>query len=223
MIKQHQITGLLYLCKTSTNDPKKYLGSGLYWKRHLKSHGKNVHTIWMKLFEDQEEIISTATFLSNYFDVVKSKDRFGNKKWANLEIENGIEGMPAGTNRGDEFKKKSKINNAGQKNPSFGSFWWTDGVNEIKSRECPTIGNWTRGRSKYLKNKISNAKNNQSTGKKNGNYDHRLHKFMNVVTKESITMTKYEFCELKGLCHIGINRLVRGVKTKYKDWVIAKE
>lgn len=37
MIKQHEITGLKYLCKTTRKDPLKYNGSGRYWKPHIKN------------------------------------------------------------------------------------------------------------------------------------------------------------------------------------------
>ena len=40
MLKEHLVTGLKYLCKTSTTNPKRpyyYVGSGIYWKKHLKN------------------------------------------------------------------------------------------------------------------------------------------------------------------------------------------
>ena len=56
MIKKHKITGLKYLCKTTGKDPIKYLGSGTYWKRHLKEHGTEVETVWCQLFENKDQI-----------------------------------------------------------------------------------------------------------------------------------------------------------------------
>ena len=40
-VKTHQVTGLKYLGQTSKSDPHKYTGSGKYWLRHIKQHGKN--------------------------------------------------------------------------------------------------------------------------------------------------------------------------------------
>ena len=37
-IKQHSITGKLYLGKTTKQNLIKYTGSGKYWLRHLKVH-----------------------------------------------------------------------------------------------------------------------------------------------------------------------------------------
>lgn len=42
--KTHKDTGLKYLGKTIAKDPYSYLGSGVYWTRHLESHGNNVET-----------------------------------------------------------------------------------------------------------------------------------------------------------------------------------
>lgn len=86
MIKQHKITGLKYFCKTTKKDPVKYLGSGVYWREHLKEHGKFVQTIWCKLFDDKLELKEFAEFFSEEFDIVKSP------LWANKKLENGLDG-----------------------------------------------------------------------------------------------------------------------------------
>ena len=44
MIKTHNKTGKKYLCMTSREDYDVYLGSGVYWLRHLKKHGKDIKT-----------------------------------------------------------------------------------------------------------------------------------------------------------------------------------
>ena len=170
MIKKHKITGLLYFCKTAKNNPKKYLGSGMYWKRHIKQHGKNVETLWYEKFNDKESLIEFATFFSELFDIVNDVDNTGKKVWANLEIENGINGMPVGTDRGINFKEKAKVNNAGNKNPSYGIYWWNNGIEEVKSKICPE--GWVRGRSPKLKQVVSNTIKscNNRSGKNNSSY-----------------------------------------------------
>jgi hypothetical protein len=47
MVKTHSVTGMRYLCKRVTTSDSKaisYNGSGKYWKRHLKVHGKHINT-----------------------------------------------------------------------------------------------------------------------------------------------------------------------------------
>ena len=87
MIKQHEITGLKYLCKTIGKDPIKYKGSGTHWKSHIKKYGtKFVKTLWYKLYADIDELRNVAIALSDMYDVVDSSE------WANLKPENGLDG-----------------------------------------------------------------------------------------------------------------------------------
>lgn len=86
-IKQHKVTKMLYLGKTTAKDPHRYMGSGRYWKNHIKAHGKEyVVTLWCQLFNDESSLISAALELSRCFNVVQSS------QWANLKEENGVDG-----------------------------------------------------------------------------------------------------------------------------------
>ena len=63
---------LKYLGKTQ-NDPFKYKGSGVHWKRHLKKHNfksKDIKTI--VIFETicKEELKKMGLFFSNFYNVV---------------------------------------------------------------------------------------------------------------------------------------------------------
>ena len=58
MIKTHNKTGLKYLCKCTNRDPYKYKGSGVYWKRHLKEHGRDITTEVIFQTEDLDEFNS---------------------------------------------------------------------------------------------------------------------------------------------------------------------
>jgi hypothetical protein len=85
-IKQHSITGLKYFGKT-TQDLHTYLGSGKYWLRHIKKHGKDrVITIWCQLFTDKDLLVEYALKFSSDNNIVESKE------WANLVPENGLDG-----------------------------------------------------------------------------------------------------------------------------------
>jgi len=85
-IKQHTVTGKLYFGKTTKN-PESYAGSGKYWLAHINKHGKNhVETLWYCLFYDKDDCVSFAQHFSKQHDIVNSDD------WANLMVENGLNG-----------------------------------------------------------------------------------------------------------------------------------
>ena len=96
MIKRHQITGLMYFCKTGTRDPLRYHGSGKYWKNHLKVHGRHIETLWHQRFDDKENLVEFALFFSEFHDIVHAMVD-GRKIWANEVPEDGLQG---GQNRG---------------------------------------------------------------------------------------------------------------------------
>ena len=79
-IKTHDVTGLKYFGKT-TQDPYKYCGSGVHWRRHLKIHGQSHSTQILGLFTDEEECRTTAIRFSRENDIVRSSE------WANLKEE----------------------------------------------------------------------------------------------------------------------------------------
>jgi hypothetical protein len=104
-IATHNITGLKYFGMTkrffTENDlQNNYLGSGVYWKKHLNKYGKDVT---MKIFDicldiDVEEV---ALNFSIQHKIVESDE------WANLCLENGADGNP-GRIVSDETKMKFK-------------------------------------------------------------------------------------------------------------------
>jgi hypothetical protein len=89
-IKKHNLTGLMYFGRTTEKDPIKYRGSGTYWKRHIKIHGNDVTTLWVHLYTDKHLIKEEATAFSYSHDIINSN------KWANLTIEDGINGSAKG-------------------------------------------------------------------------------------------------------------------------------
>ena len=87
-IKQHSITGLKYFGKTKSKDPIKYKGSGTYWKKHINKHGiEFVETIWLsEPYTDKKLITEHALTFSKENNIVDSTE------WANLILENGLDG-----------------------------------------------------------------------------------------------------------------------------------
>jgi hypothetical protein len=90
-VKTHKITGLKYLGYTGKNDPHEYTGSGKYWLRHLKIHGKTFDTEILVKTTDKSTIRESGIYYSNLWNVVESKD------WANLKPESG-DGAGIGNN-----------------------------------------------------------------------------------------------------------------------------
>lgn len=83
MIKEHNDTGLKYLCQTSKQDPHTYAGSGKYWLRHLAKHGENFTTTILEQTENKQVLQEKGRHYSKLHNVVESDD------WANLTIEQG--------------------------------------------------------------------------------------------------------------------------------------
>ena len=98
-IKQHSITGKKYFGKTISDNPHKYQGSGTVWLRHIKKHGKEfVKTIWVSDVYTDTSIIEIALHFSKENNIVESDD------WANLMLENGLDGTPPGIIFSDTHK-----------------------------------------------------------------------------------------------------------------------
>ncbi len=119
MIKEHVQTGLKYLCKTVQEDHDSYLGSGHYWRRHLKKHGTRITTQVIFQTLDETEFRKKAKEWSKRLDVVNSKE------WANEVHEEGSGGDTVSMRR-----------------------WITDGKKDryiLKTEEVPY--GWNLGRS----------------------------------------------------------------------------
>ena len=101
-IKQHSITKKKYFCKTTRKDPIKYLGSGVYWLRHIKKHGKQfVETIWLSDLYFDTSIVEHTLHFSSENNIVESKE------WANQKPENGLDGGSTGPISPETRKKLS--------------------------------------------------------------------------------------------------------------------
>ena len=108
-IKQCTHCGLKYFGKTTNENPY-YLGSGKYWLRHLKLHGrKNIINIEIYTFDNENEAKAFALMFSEYNCIVESK------LWANIIIENAVDGAPTG-HKGHifTFEQKQKMSDSGK-------------------------------------------------------------------------------------------------------------
>lgn len=88
------MTGLKYFGKT-TKDPEIYLGSGKWWLKHLKKHGKEFvkNLLVVGPYSDEKQLTNLALWMSEELDVVNSPE------WANLTHENGLDGGVTGDHK----------------------------------------------------------------------------------------------------------------------------
>jgi hypothetical protein len=114
LVMQHRGTGLRYFCKTSQFDSIGwYKGSGVYWKRHMKKHGRDVEVGVLGIYFEKDRCLAAAKKFSD-------ENRIGsNPEWANLIPENGLDGAPVGEAH-QMFGKPSPC--IGQKRPWVGKY-----------------------------------------------------------------------------------------------------
>ena len=105
-VKEHAVTGLKYFGKTIRNDPFKYKGSGKYWTKHLKKHGRKILTTGIWGFDSVDDCYKFALEFSIRNDIVESKS------WANLKYES-IDGGRLGEYTAERY---AKINESRRQN-----------------------------------------------------------------------------------------------------------
>ena len=102
-VKQHHLTGLKYLGKTTKSDPHTYTGSGIRWLNHLNKHGYNYTTTILRECQDNDELKYWGKYYSDLWDIVESNN------WANLKTEEGQGGSLGKDSRAKLSKTKTGI------------------------------------------------------------------------------------------------------------------
>lgn len=151
-VKTHNKTGLKYLGQTTSKDPYKYTGSGLYWKLHLKKHGKDITTVILKECLTKREVRYWGEYYNDLWNVVESDD------WANLKEETGDGGSIKGINLGRKHSKeiRKKISESKKGKPINR----THPVSEETKRKLSKIFKGTkRKRSSVIKQMETRTKN----------------------------------------------------------------
>jgi hypothetical protein len=140
LVMTHAVTSMQYFCKTTRLDELNYYkGSGTYWKRHLKKHGRNVKVGVLGIYFDKNRCIESAIKFSFENDIVNSDN------WANLIAENGLDGSPSGENHPMYGKQSPCI---GQKRPYAGKI---GSENPMYGKPSPMRGKSNIGASLALK------------------------------------------------------------------------
>ena len=153
-VKQHSITGLKYFGMTR-KEPHSYVGSGKYWLRHLRVHGKeHVQTLEVWQFATQEECTQFALNFSQANDIVESSE------WANLRVENGVDGNPVGLKQSPEWIANNILSRVGKKRPRQAELM--KGNQHNLGKKYPHLSEWRssiqtgKKRGPYKKKHITN-------------------------------------------------------------------
>ena len=138
-IKIHNKTRLKYFGKTTNKNPIKYMGHGKYWRRHLEKHGNDVDTLWYHLYTDKTLLIEEALAFSNSHDIVNSQE------WANLKLENGIDGgaMPGHVVTSTTRKKIGDKNRGRKMSDSFSQMRSANMKKQMQAGRTPWNKNLT--------------------------------------------------------------------------------
>lgn len=217
-VKQHQTSGLKYFGKTTSSNPIKYHGSGVYWLRHLKKYGFHVNTVWYKLFTNKRELIEYALKFSSENNIVESDD------WANLKIENGLDGGDCGNLGKMSTKKKlqGKIPlHVYKKSILKHTFFHENGMNELCTvTEMTSKYKLTKsGLSHLISGKLKSYLGWRITQEKqmHANTDLTLFTFRHKDGRVE-TATRNKMIDNHNLSRSNLNAVIRGDRNHVKGW-----
>jgi len=139
---EHNVTGMKYFCKTTQlHCLSSYSGSGVYWKKHLKKHGKDILIGLLGVYYDEDRCRNAALEFSKQNNIVESEG------WANLIYENGFDGAPPkemhpmfGKPSPCRGQKRPWVGKSGSDNPMWGKPSPMRGVARPKGKDSPLFG-----------------------------------------------------------------------------------
>lgn len=233
-VKTHKKTGLKYLGKT-IQDPFKYDGSGIYWKKHLSKHGNDVHTEIIMECNNNLEVKQWGTYYSELWNIVYAKDENGKKLWANEKPESG-DGAPIGkyhhqshnnpnyssVNHPNYGKKhsegtlqKNRESNSGINNPQYGSKWITNGIINKKIKSGPIPDGWILGR-------IIDFGKYDKSGTNNPRYDSKIREFKHTSGITEVC-TQRQLIDKYQLRESSVSSIISGRLKSTGGWRIASD
>jgi hypothetical protein len=120
----------------------------------------------------------------------------------------------------EEKSRLAKISNTGERNPSFGTIWITDGnTNKKIKTESSIPAGWRKGRS-FDHDFASRFTERSKVGKYNPRYNHTKYHFKNTVTGEEVLSTPGDFAVAYGINIKRVRGLFRKNVDSVKDWII---
>jgi hypothetical protein len=142
LVMTHNVTGLKYFCKTSKlKNMHWYKGSGVYWKKHMRVHGRDITAGVLGVYFDKDRCVAAALKFSEENDIVVSD------KWANFIPENGLSG--AGFGELNHRYGKAHPNKGGTRPDMVGRL--VGPLNGMYGKPSPMRGKNNTGASKALK------------------------------------------------------------------------
>jgi len=218
--KTHNITGLLYLGKTTRSDPHKYKGSGIVWTRHIKKHGYDVTTEILKKCETLDDLRYWGLYYSELWDVVNATDGDGKKIWANLKPEEG-QGWPSKihNHRYDQIIyqweniKTLEIVYLTQSDFIERYNLSQTHVSKLISGSTARCGDWH----------IHERPLNDNKGINNYQYDSRIFKWIHTITGEIVFMDRYQFAKHMNIrCSGNLSNVINGKRKTINKWKICE-
>jgi hypothetical protein len=216
-VKTHQVTGLKYLGQTSKSDPHKYTGSGKYWLRHIKQHGKNWDTKILLESQNKKDINKLGAYYSNLWNVVESNE------WANLKPETG-DGAASGIHNHMKNPAVLAKQQAIIQNPAIKE---KHRVATIKAMNTPAVKEKltairnTLEYKEYLKTTLHNPQLIKNRfGKMNPNFDPTVYYFEHA-SGLTFTGTRFEFNNTYQLTSGSVSRLLNGEYKSTQGWNLA--
>jgi len=150
----HNKTGLKYFGKTTRYFTEetllRYKGSGIYWKQHLKKHGSDIAVEIYGIY-NLDKVKEIALKFSEENNIVTALNASGKKVWANLVLENGIDG--GDNNSGKKFPNRKCVSEEGKNNISKSK----KGKIIVANRKPIKLLN-TRNNNKYIFNSVKEFK-----------------------------------------------------------------
>jgi hypothetical protein len=143
-IKQCPHCGLKYFGKSTKQNIEKYPGSGTKWTRHLVKHDVKPIHLWNSDWYTDTSISRFALKFSNINKIVESNN------WANLKLENGLDGGDTSQTPGFLNSLKNKKTN---KNLTYEEIYGENKAKNLKSKRSES--NRLRWRDCFFKAKTS--------------------------------------------------------------------
>lgn len=189
--------GLKYLGKTQQN-PFNYIGSGVYWKRHLKKHKfkhRDIKTTVLYETTNQNDLKKMGIYYSIFFNIIN------NDEFANLIHEQGQGGSTL-YNENHPSKKFSE---------NLKKYW----TKENRKKQSEKMLTDNPSKKDYVKEKLSNIKKgfkftDEQNKKKGRSGDLNVSKRNDVKEKISKSLTGRKLSEETKL------KISQTLKNKYK-------